>query len=154
MDFSGPEFHRIAIVVADRSRKDYRRVTRFGLFGRSNSECLGTPPWWAAYYPRNHFRSARVGRTLCQRAPIHAGGLGVGTGLRPAVISQWLNQEFDGAPTNVSGSRRDGAVHGERVRAGGQKQRGQSQRCDRCMDRAHDADYLGTYPYASALLSA
>ena len=57
------------------------------------------------YLPQSPSSRALVGRRLCQRAPIHAEGLGVGTGLRPAVISQWLNQEFDGAPTNVSGSR-------------------------------------------------
>ena len=40
-----------------------------------------------------------------QRGVTQDGGAGVGTGLRPAVISQWLNQEFPGAPVNSSGSR-------------------------------------------------
>jgi hypothetical protein len=39
----------------------------------------------------------------------HSGGFGVGTGGRPAVTSQWLNQEFAGVPTNSSRRRYTGS---------------------------------------------
>ena len=46
---------------------------------------------------------------VSQRVLTHGGGAGVGIGGRPAVTSQWLNQEFDGAPTNSSGRRYAGS---------------------------------------------